>query len=615
MASGSIVSQPKKKVKLTKREVSKTLLVETAWEVCNQVGGIYTVIRSKVPTVKEIWKDNYLLLGPAVHPNVDGEFDPITDYNDPIGKVVKLLQERGWDVRYGHWLVSGRPKVVLFNPYSVFGQLGDIKYNLYDHHHVPSQDGDQLLDQVLAFGEMVKVFTKELAKSSKWSIIMHFHEWMSVTALPEIRRENIPVTTVFTTHATLLGRYLAMNDPYFYDHLPFVDWEKEAIHFNIETQVKIERAAAHGSHVFSTVSDVTGLECEHLLGRKPDVILPNGLNIERFVALHEFQNLHLQYKQMIHQFVMAHFFQSYTFDLDKTLYFFTSGRYEYRNKGFDLTLEALARLNYKMRKAGMDTVVVMFFITKKPYHSINPQVLQSRAVMNEIRQNCDAITKQIGDRLFYEAAKREDNKLPSLNEFVDDYLRLRLRRTLQSWKSDSLPPVVTHNLMNDGEDDILNFLRSSQLVNHEHDNVKIVYHPDFVSPTNPLFGMEYGQFVRGCHMGVFPSYYEPWGYTPLECMASGVPAVTSDLSGFGDYAMKNMHHQEENGLYVIKRDKRVFDDAANQLTHHLFKFVQMSRRQRIDQRNRVEHSSVAFDWKKLATHYEKAYKMSLERKK
>ena len=128
----------------------------------------------------------------------------------------------------------------------------------------------------------------------------------------------------------------------------------------------------------------------------------------------------------------------------------------------------------------------------------------------------------------FESIAREDNKLPELKEFVDDYWRLRYRRTLQSWKSDSLPPIVTHNLHDDAGDDILNFLRTSNLVNNESDRVKIVYHPDFINYTNPLFSMEYGQFVRGCHLGIFPSYYEPWGYTPLECIASGVPTVTSD---------------------------------------------------------------------------------------
>jgi glycogen(starch) synthase len=152
------------------------------------------------------------------------------------------------------------------------------------------------------------------------------------------------------------------------------------------------------------------------------------------------------------------------------------------------------------------------------------------------------------------------------------------------------------------------------MINRPEDRVKVVYHPDFISPVSPLFGMEYGQFVRGCHLGVFPSYYEPWGYTPLECIASGVPTVTSDLSGFGDYVMKNMPNHESGGVYVVKRRHGNFDQSANQLTDMLFNFVKMDRRQRITQRNAVEQASVSFDWESLGEYYDLAYKEAIKRR-
>ncbi len=595
--------------------VKNSILVEAAWEVVNQVGGIYTVIRSKAPTAGELWGENYCLLGPYYYHNVTAEFDPIETSDDIFGQTVQRMRDEGFEVHYGHWLVTGRPKVILFNLGSMHPKLGDVKYWLWQDHGISIPD-DQMSNDVVAFGELCRVFLHHLCVVTNYdqNIIAHFHEWMAGAGIPRIRKDNIPITTVFTTHATLLGRYLAMNHPVFYDHLPFLDWSKEARHFNIEGNVRIERAAAHGCHVFSTVSEVTANECKYLLGREPDVILPNGLNIQRFEALHEFQNLHLENKEMIHRFVMSHFFQSYTFDLDKTLYFFTSGRYEYLNKGYDLTLEALARLNYRLKKEGSDTTVVMFFITKRPYSSINPDVLQSRALMEELKHTVEAIKEQIGERLFYEAAATNDYKLPQLSDFVDDYWRLRYRRTLQSWKSDKLPPVITHNIYDDAKDDILNFLRNSNLVNNQDDRVKVVYHPDFINYTNPLFGMEYGQFVRGCHMGIFPSYYEPWGYTPLECIASGIPTVTSDLAGFGDYVLKNVNEYFENGISVTRRVERSFDDSADELANFLYDYVKLSRRERIDLRNRTEASSTQFDWSQLYRHYESAYQLALERK-
>ncbi len=608
-------NKPKIKGRLTKKIIEQTLLTEIAWEACNQVGGIYTVLRSKVPTMVDSFGDNYCLIGPYVHANVTTEFEEVSVLNGPFAKAAAQMREMGFDVHYGKWLVTGRPNILLVNPYSVFDRLGEIKYQLWEHHSIETPD-DNLINQVIAFGFMTKIFLDLLAgkKTKSQNIIAHFHEWMAATPIPELRKTNTPVSITFTTHATLLGRYLAMNDPEFYNHLPFFDWENEAKNFNIEAQVKIERAAAHGSHVFTTVSEVTAVECQFLLGREPDIVTPNGINIERFHVVHEFHNQHQKYKDRIHQFVMAHFFSSYTFDLDKTLYFFTSGRFEFRNKGFGLTLEALARLNHMMQKENIDKTIVMFFITKQPYHSINPDVLQNRGVMEELRQTCQAIEKQVGSRLFQKAAGIADNKMPQLSDLVDDYWRLRFRRTLQSWKSDRLPPVVTHNLVNDADDPILMFLRSANMVNHANDKVKIVYHPEFIAPTNPLWGIEYDQFTRGCNLGVFPSYYEPWGYTPLESIARGVPAITSNLSGFGDFVVHNIPNPEEKGIMVIDKIKNTFHESAQQLADKLFSFVKQNRRERVEMRNKSESASTLFDWNSLVKYYDKAYLLSIQRK-
>ncbi|GAB3326609.1 glycosyltransferase [Hymenobacter humi] len=596
------------------------LLVEVAWEVCNQVGGIYTVIRSKVPATVPAWGDRYCLLGPYFPNQAQGEFEPLDDLavhtaSDPYTAAVRTMRAQGYDVQIGTWLVTGRPRTVLINPFQAYDRLGQLKSDLWARHGIPAPDTDDLLHQVIAFGHLTTIFFQHVAAQveAPQRLLGHFHEWMTGVAIPELRRLQVPVHLLFTTHATLLGRYLAMNDPNFYDHLMWVNWEAEARKFNIEPAVRMERAAAHGSHVFTTVSELTVRECIYLLDRIPDAVLPNGLNIERFVALHEFQNLHQQYKAKIHEFVMAHFFQSYSFDLDKTLYFFTSGRYEYHNKGFDLTLEALARLNHRLQASGLEGQVVMFFITKRPFTSINPQVLERRAMLDEVHETCRAIEQQVGERLFYAAASSPDHKLPELGSMVDDYWKLRYRRTLQSWKTNALPPVITHNLVNDQDDDILDFMRRANLLNNRHDRVKMVYHPDFVSPASPLLGMEYGQFVRGCHLGVFPSYYEPWGYTPLECVARGVPAITSDLSGFGDYVLQTIPDPEQKGIFVVHRQEKSFDESAEELTDMMWQFVQHTRRERIMQRNAVESSAELFDWKNLRVHYDHAYALALER--
>lgn len=586
------------------------LLCEVSWEACQQVGGIYTVIRSKVPVMTETWGRRYCVVGPYSPSTSPVEFEEVTP-TGIFGRAVKAMQDFGFDAHYGYWLVTGRPRAVLLNPHNVMGRLGEIKYLLWQHHRISTERADDLMNQTLAFGFLVEQFFRVLSaqQAEQRSIIGHFHEWMGGTAIPEIRRAKLPVSVVFTTHATTLGRYLAMNDPWFYDHLPFVNWHGDAKRFNIEAQVMLERAAAHGAHVFTTVSDVTALECEHLLGRRPEIVLPNGLNIQRFVALHEFQNLHRLYKEKIQEFVMGHFFPSYAFDLSQTVYFFTSGRYEYRNKGFDLAIEAMARLNGRMKQAGMKRTVVFFIISKQPFRSINAEVLRSRAVMEEMRKNTEAVKNQVGDKLFAALAA---GVWPRLDDLVEDYWRLRLRRTLHAWRTPRLPPIITHDLWDDANDEVLKHLRGRDLINRREDPVKVVYHPDFVASSNPLFGMDYDHFVRGSHLGIFPSYYEPWGYAPLECVALGVPSVTSDVSGFGAYVMKHMPDHTDRGIMVVNRRYASFDAAANELTELMFNFLQLEVRDRIALRNRVESSCEHFDWHNLGKYYAQAYEMALK---
>ncbi|MCU0326786.1 MAG: glycogen synthase [Spirosomaceae bacterium] len=615
MATNKLKKESEETIKIKPRESKKSLLMEIAWEVCNQVGGIYTVIRSKVPSMVEEWGDDYCLIGPYFPNTAMVEFEPVADLDEsPFGKIVKKMQEAGYDAHYGRWLVTGKPRIVLLDFKAFVKDADNIKFNLWQNHKISTLNAEPLVDQVVALGEMIRIFLTEFgdAFGSKYDAVAHFHEWMVASALIDIRHQNVPIATVFTTHATMLGRYIAGNEADFYEKLPTYDWAVEAKHYGIEAQATIERLAGQKSHVLTTVSDVTAKECEVFFGRSCDLILPNGLNVTRFAATHEFQNLHLKYKEKIHQFVMGHFFQSYSFDLDNTLYFFTSGRYEFRNKGYDLTLEALKRLNFKIVQAGLDTTVVMFIITKNPVYSLDPEVLHSRAVMEEIRETCESIEKQVGEHLFHASAANDDPNLPDLNDFVDEYWRLRLRRTIQTWKTKKLPHTVTHLLKQ--EDDITAFFKRTNLMNHQQDRVKFVYHPDFISPTNPLFGMEYGQFVRGCNLGIFPSSYEPWGYTPLECVVRGIPTVTSDLSGFGDFMMQLMKDHENVGVYVSHRKKKSFDKAADELADMLFKFVTMNRRERITLRNKVENISDVFDWSNLRSYYDTAHDLALKRK-
>jgi glycogen(starch) synthase len=589
------------------------IVLECAWEVCNQIGGIYTVIRSKIPAMIDRFGDNYVLLGPLVNKSIDAELEEITDLSDPIAAAADELRKEGVEVRYARWLVTGRPKVVLIQ-----ADFGNHKLERFQEHYkkqfgLEVDPGNELLNQMIVWSRSNLRFLELLQKRRKNAkMVAHFHEWMASLPILDIHKHFPHIRTVFTTHATLLGRYLAASYPSFYEKIDQYNWEKEAKRFGILPMVQIERLSAQYANSFSTVSDITATECKHLLGKIPDVITPNGLNIKRYVAMHEVQNKHQRFKDILHDFTIGHFFHSYHFDLDKTLYLFTSGRYEFRNKGYDVTLKALALLNAQMKKEGLEVTVVMFFITNRETWSINPKVLQSNGVLREIQKSVEAITDQIGDRLFKAAVSSElDHRLPDTSAMVDDYWKLRFRRTIQSWKSDEWPYITTHNLKDDQNDEILNEMRAKKLFNSPEDKVKVVYHPEFINSTNPLFGIDYGDFVRGCHLGIFPSYYEPWGYTPLECIARGVATVTSDLSGFGNYVKTHEDSEEDRGVYVLNREGKTEEQSVQDLAAYLLHFVKANRRFRIMQRTKAEDFSERFDWKQLLSSYEEAYDKAL----
>ena len=486
------------------------------------------------------------------------------------------------------------------------------RYFMWKDHGIALQASDGEVNEVVAFGFTVAEFFRNLAQFvTDRGILAHFHEWMGGVAVPRIAHLQLPVATVFTTHATLLGRYLASDNPYFYQHLPFLDAEREAQHYNIYPRHQIEKAAAHASTVFTTVSEVTAYEAERLLGRKAEVILPNGLNIQRFAALHEFQNLHRRYKEEINHFVMGHFFPSYTFDLDNTLYVFTAGRYEYRNKGIDMFIEALHLLNGRLKSVPDRPNVVAFIITRAMNRGYNVSVLHNRSMFEDLRDTCMDIKEQMGQNLFDAVAR---GRIPAAGEILSEDSVVHLKRVMHAYRSSRQPAICTHEMVDDANDPVLKHLRYRQLFNAPDDPVKVVFHPDFVSATNPLWRMDYEQFVRGCHIGVFPSYYEPWGYTPMECCAMGLPAITTDLSGFGAYVQRHIPDNNEQGLVVINRRNQSFDQATAEMADRLLNLVQMSRRQRIEQRNRVERLSELFDWTVLTRHYREAHALALSRK-
>ncbi len=596
------------------RRAARALLCEVSWEACNQIGGIYTVLRSKAPIMVERWRHRYFLVGPYVPRHADLEFEPVR-ISGWLGRALDDLASEGLRVHHGRWLVPGRPRLLLLEHSLEDEARAAVRQRAARDLGIDTRGKDGLLDDTFAFGEGVRrllaaVTRRYLASGAPGSrrVVAHFHEWLGRLALPMLRHDEVPLATVFTTHATQVGRYSASNEEDFYELLSHMDGDERAAHYGIQTSHGIERACARSCDVLTTVSPITGEECASLLGRKPDLLTPNGLNLERYDLGADFQTVHGQNKEALHRFTMAHFFPSQAFDLDRTLYFFTSGRFEPRNKGFDLCLEAMARLNAELRAAALGVTVVFFVVTETPTRSIDPVALHNRGVLDELREVSERLTAGVAERLFHRGAAGGRQRLDDL---VDEYWSLRFRRTQHALRSGRPPLVITHQLVNEGADPVLAQIRSLQIRNDPDDPVKVVYHPEFISPVNPLWGIEYDQFVRGCHLGIFPSVYEPWGYTPLECIAMGVPAITSDLSGFGRFVADAYPDHDDWGLAVLERRGRAFHEAAAELTRKLLAFCSLDRRGRIALRNEVENHSREFDWSNLGLAYHEAHERVL----
>lgn len=577
-------------------------LFEIAWEVCSQIGGIYTVIRTKAPSMVERWGANYFLVGPY-HQHTSGlEFEQAM----PPPFLVPVLDElaqQGISCHFGTWLVDGRPSVILIDYKTRYSQLDQDKYFLWKDNGISLEGADGEVDAVTAFGFCLVELFAAICRHITVPAIAHFHEWMAGVALPRIRQLKIPLATVFTTHATQIGRYVASNDPQFYANIATIDADAAARKYMIWPKYAIERAASHSAHIFTTVSEVTAREAEHLLGRKPEFVLPNGLNLHHFTALHEFQNLHAQYKERIHEFTMGHFFPSYSFDLDRTIYLFTSGRYEYLNKGMDIFIESLYRLNERLKCTQNPPTVVAFIITRAPTKNLNVTALQNHLKFEELKATCREMERSLGQRILSATAR---GHLPTYDDIFSEDIQLKLKRSILSRKSNQWPPVITHDLWDDSHDPVLNHLRHRNLLNSPNDPVKVVFHPDFIS-MNSLLSLDYEQFVRGCHLGIFPSYYEPWGYTPLECLALGIPTVTTDLSGFGAYVAHHVPDALQNGVLVLNRSRDSIELCIERLSSFLVKFCDLNRRERIALRNRAERMTERFTWDVMAAHYHRAH--------
>lgn len=534
--------------------MSKTVFFEISWEVCNMVGGIHTVLASRVPDVQQRHgEDGYIAIGPDI-PRAEGvapEFRADIWDSD----VAEALRGFEVGVEMGRWLVPGEPRCLLINHSSLYARKDEILGRYWEKYALDSLFGAwDYHDPVLfahAAGMVIERIRNQFLLPARQSSIVQAHEWMSAGAILHLQEAAPEIGTVFTTHATMLGRSLAgrLADPNFYQSLSSVDADVAAKELNVASKHSMECVAAREADVFTTVSEITSLECEHLLGRKPDVVLPNGFGA-RPVAPEARQAAREEL------FKLAELTTGDEYDRDGTLIFALAGRYEYINKGVDVYFDAAANLAGDLAAKGNKRVIVYAMLPAG--HAEPKRALWDRAYGGE----------------------------------------------------PGAPLRCTHDLVDEANDPITNQLNALGMDNRAGAPVHVVHVPIYLDGTDPLIRQKYWDLLPGADLGVFPSFYEPWGYTPLEAVAFGVPAVTTDRAGFGRW-VDSQGEGWDTGVRVLKREGVGFEEVSDALKQALLEFIEFPAERREALREASLKTAELTDWSNFMEHYEEAHGLAL----
>jgi glycogen(starch) synthase len=594
-------------------EVKAKHCFEVSWEVCNKVGGIYTVVVSKArQMIKYYGHDNYCCIGPYFPKKAYGIFEEKSP-PEKMKSAFEKLHQMGIDCHYGTWLVTGNPQVILIDFAPFTSQANNIKKELWDAFQLDTMgttwyDVDEPVVWSWAAGKLIK----ELSSACEGPCVAQFHEWLAGAGLLFLKKNQVPVGTIFTTHATMLGRTLASADINLYDILDQINPEQEARNRGqgLWAKYQIERLCAQNAGAFTTVSEITGMEAEKLLGRKPDVLLFNGLDMEKFPTFEESSVRHKLFKNKIFDFVLTYFFPYYQFDLDNTLIYFLSGRYEFHDKGIDVFIRALGKLNDKLKAEGLKKTVVVFFWVPGNIRGVKSELIENKTYYSDLR---DFVHENIDETQAHILNSLMANTEISKNAIFDEEELEEIRRKVLRFRRKGTPPICTHDLYNQDEDVIHRTLIEVGLDNMADDRVKVVYYPIYLTGTDGLLNLSYYESMQGGHLGVFPSYYEPWGYTPLEAGALGVPSVTSDLAGFGRYICAECKTGPDPGIWTLQRYQKNDNQVVEQLSEILYYYTTLSKQRRIQNKITARKVAETCDWSEFVTRYIEAHNIAVDK--
>ena len=558
-------------------------IFESSWEVCNKVGGIYTVLSTRAKTLQEAHQDKVIFIGPGLWKREDGNY---TKEESPYFREDKSLfadwqweaKENGLQVRVGRWTVPGEPIAILVDFVPYFEKKNDIYAWLWEKYQVDSLHAYGDYDEASMFSYaaalVVESFYKWKEERGEWNentkVIYHANEWMCGLGALYINNKLPQIGTIFTTHATSIGRSIAGNMKPLYDYLFAYNGDQMAGELNMQSKHSIEKQTAHHVDCFTTVSDITAKECVELLDKPVDVVLPNGFDDSFVPSAAQFTKKRKAARKRLLDVANALLGEQLD---DDTLIVSTSGRYEFRNKGIDVFVEAMNRL---LREKDLKKKVVAFI----------------------------EVPGWVGE-------PRKD-------------LQERLSQMTQDTPVFTTPldvPQVTHWLHNMSHDNVLGMMKYFDMHNRKDDHVKVIFLPCYLDGKDGILNMTYYDIVLGNDLCIYPSYYEPWGYTPLEAVAFKVPCITTDLAGFGLWANSvfGRYGEIQDGVKVIHRTDYNYSEVADYIKDTVAEFSAFTKKQVDEARKHASELSKKALWREFIKYYEEAYDIALrkaeERKK
>ncbi len=532
-------------------------LFEISWEVCNKIGGIYTVVSTKANTLKTIFGDHYIMIGPETWKKTTQ--NPYFEEDKTLmANWVKQAKADGLKLRVGRCkAASTNPIVILVDFTDYFEQKNNIFAEFWETYKLDSlQGGWDYIEPAMfgyAAGKIIEHFY-EYNLSAKDKIVAHFHEWMTGMGLLYLEKNTPQVATIFTTHATTLGRSIAGNGMKLYGEMANYNPQVMAKNLNVNAKHSMERLAAIQSDIFTTVSDLTAKECNTFIEREIDIVTPNGFDEAFLLDDNTFESAKQSSRTIITQVAEA---VTGVKPKDNALLVATSGRYEFINKGIDIFIKALNNLKDKE----LQKEVWGFVLVPSDSHSPNEKVL-----------------------------KRLHKEIPMDEEAM----------------------ILSHDIGNYDHDPIIQYCRKVDFKNGKDTQVHLIFVPVYLNGNDGLFNKTYYELLPGFDLTVFPSYYEPWGYTPMESLAFNVPTITTTLTGMGNWMKENVK-MALSGLDVVLRNEENREDVVEEITDIIQNYTQKSDKELNEIRENIKTLAKITTWDYFINYYKKAFDMALEK--